>query len=56
MVLLTNREAAINNDILVSHKGAEIVSFKRADYPTANQVAVIWVDEEGHAPEIHGMF
>ena len=27
---------------------------ERADAPTAKQVAVIWVSEDGFAPEVHG--
>jgi hypothetical protein len=28
---------------------------ERADAPTANQVAVVWVSEDGIAPEVRGL-
>lgn len=48
---MTDREARPN---LTSIEGSAEVVVERADAPTAKQVAVIWISEEGVAPEISG--
>lgn len=47
---MTNRDAHLDNDVLVNCK--DIV--QRADRPTAKQIAVIWLEENGLAPKIEG--
>ena len=49
-MLLTDRN--LNVDALRNHDGVQII--ERADAPTAKQVAVIWVSEQGHAPNVKG--
>lgn len=49
IVLLTNRD--LKSDAIKSG-GSTVI--ERTDVPTAKQVAVIWVQEEGLAPEVKG--
>jgi hypothetical protein len=49
-VILSNRE--IRDDAIINRGDCTII--ERADAPTAKQVAVIWVNEEGEAPNIEG--
>ena len=44
----------IQLDHLVNRDDCTIV--QRADMPTADQVAVIWVNDEGEAPDVRGNF
>lgn len=45
-MLLTNRE--IKKDILQNLGNATVI--EKVDEPTAQQIAVIWVDDDGLAP------
>jgi hypothetical protein len=49
-VILSNRE--LRDDALLNRGDCTII--ERADAPTAKQIAVIWVNEEGEAPDIKG--
>ena len=48
--MLSDRE--LNTDAIKDCGGVKVI--ERADAPTAKQVAVIWVSEDGFAPEVHG--
>ena len=50
IVLLSDRE--LNTAAIRDCGGVKLI--ERADAPTAKQVAVIWVSEDGFAPEVHG--
>ena len=50
--MLSDRE--LDTDAIRSVGGVKVV--ERADAPTAKQVAVIWVQEDGLAPLISGFF
>ncbi|KAL3091075.1 hypothetical protein niasHS_005038 [Heterodera schachtii] len=52
IVLLTNRDLKV--DALRTRTDCTII--ERADAPTAQQVAVIWVQEDGLAPEVNGFW
>jgi hypothetical protein len=49
-VLINDRN--LKEDALRNRGDCSII--ERTDTPTAEQVAVIWVDEDGLAPKIHG--
>lgn len=49
--MLTDRE--LKMDAIKNRPDCTIV--ERADAPTAEQIAVIWVSEEGLAPDVRGM-
>jgi hypothetical protein len=44
----------LHDDALINRDDCTII--ERADAPTAKQVAVIWVNEEGEAPFIKGNY
>lgn len=49
--MLTDRE--MKTDVIQNRGDCTIV--ERADAPTAKQIAVIWVSEEGVAPDVQGI-
>lgn len=50
IVLLSNREL---KEEAIKNRG-DCLIIEKTDAPTAKQVAVVWVQEDGLAPEIHG--
>ena len=52
IVLLSDRD--LKTDAFKNRSDVTII--ERADAPTAKQVAVIWVQEDGLAPEVNGLF
>ena len=50
-MLLSDRE--LSEDAIRDIGGGKVI--ERADAPTAKQVAVVWVDEQGLAPTDHGL-
>lgn len=50
--MVTDRE--MKNDAIKNLPGCTIV--ERADAPTAEQIAVIWVSEDGLAPDVRGKY
>ena len=52
IVLLTDRE--LKTEALLGRADCTVI--ERADAPTAKQVAVIWVQDDGEAPLINGIF
>ena len=52
IVLLTDRE--LKTEALLGRTDCTVI--ERADAPTAKQVAVIWVQDDGEAPLINGIF
>ena len=51
-MLLTNRD--LKTDAFQNN--GEVTVIERADAPTAKQVAVIWVQEDGLAPQVNGSY
>ena len=53
IILLTNRE--LKEDALKDLKNRrDCVVIEKTDAPTAKQVAVVWVQEDGLAPKVDG--
>ena len=50
IILLTDRD--IRTDAIRNRNGCTFV--ERVDAPNAKQIAVIWVNEDGLAPEVSG--
>ena len=52
IVLLTDRE--LKTEALLGRTDCTVI--ERADAPTSKQIAVIWVQDDGEAPLINGIF
>jgi hypothetical protein len=43
----------MTDDAILNAEGSKVV-IERTDAPTAEQIAVIWISDEGEAPKIQG--